>query len=304
MPVHLRHFSLRWIALGVAMGLVAVSAWAVQAATTTGSLEAETGAAAELTVSNATASGQQAIRFGTPSTDPGGGGAPAGELLWNGDFETGDFSQYMEADTRQEGSAEAPALVTDVVRQGKYAVKFVLNGSAGDVSRGELLPDQDIVGLFEEGEEYWFGHSTMIPAGPINTDRWQIIWNMHHAGRTGSVPVEMSQEGGQFQISGNESHPAGGQFWEKSLGAVKLGAWDDWQVRIKFSVNDGEVEVWRNGVNVLPAFKPVGGTLYPDAELFNYWKFGYYRAGDISEPGTIYYDNVKMGTTREIVGAR
>ncbi len=305
--------------IGVALGAVfavfaligAVAILSTNAVTSAVSNEPESGApiGAAAKVSDQNASAQQAIKFGVAATPPPGPIPPppdGGRLIWNGDFEPGNFSQYMQADTRQNGAGEQPVIVTSPVRQGSKAVKFTINGPASDISRTELLPEQKIVGLFREGQEFWFGHSTLISEGPINTSNWQVVWNLHHAGRTGSVPVEISQERGSYNISGNESHTAGGQFWKKDLGPVALNKWDDWQVRVKFSTRTGvgEVEVWRNGVNVVPTFKPVGGTLYPESDTFSYWKFGYYRNGPISERGTIYYDNVKMGTSRAIVAQR
>ena len=65
----------------------------------------------------------------------------------------------------------------------------------------------------------------------------------------------------------------------------------------------GYVEVWKNRKLVLPRFQPSSGTMYPkeDGEPISYLKTGYYRNGAISTPGTIYFDNWKVGTSREAV---
>jgi hypothetical protein len=78
-------------------------------------------------------------------------------------------------------------------------------------------------------------------------------------------------------------------------------------VHISFSPEpqDGFVEVWHDGQQVLDRFSPEGGTMYPvekggdDPE--SYLKTGYYRSGKISRPGVLYFDGWRVGSTREAV---
>jgi hypothetical protein len=78
----------------------------------------------------------------------------------------------------------------------------------------------------------------------------------------------------------------------------------DWVVHAVFSPDpeEGYVEIWKDGVVVLPRFQPRSGTMYPSSSSPTvYLKVGYYRDRSISAPGRIYYDSMRVGTTRAAV---
>ena len=66
--------------------------------------------------------------------------APAAELLWTGDFETGDFSQYISK-LSGEGTRSSKRIVTSPVRSGRYATELTILGlgSESGNERAELI---------------------------------------------------------------------------------------------------------------------------------------------------------------------
>ncbi|MDN5933278.1 MAG: polysaccharide lyase, partial [Pseudonocardia sp.] len=122
---------------------------------------------------------------------------------------------------------------------------------------------------------------------------WSLIAQWKNDG-TGSPPLELSVEGGQYALSGGYGHPDGAQTWSEPLADAVTGAWVDWTFHIVFSDGaDALVEVWKDGEAILTGFSPDAGTLYPG--LDSYLKLGYYRDTAIDQVGTVIHDNWWMG---------
>lgn len=235
------------------------------------------------------------------------------DLLWIGDVETGDLSQFKDTPWNVTRGGEPPRVVDDpqLVRQGRYAVRVAIpSEETGDKKdgaccdpRSELEPN---IGNIQDGDDLWFGFSSMPAADfPIDAD-WQVItqWKQR---ADGSPPVSFKVKDGQYLLSGGAGHPDEPEPYDKVLAPVAPGQWSDWVVHIKFSPEpkDGFVEVWQNGRQVLERFSPESGTMYPpkkgDKEAESYLKTGYYRNGSISRPGVLYFDAWRVGTSREAV---
>ena len=82
------------------------------------------------------------------------------EVLWRGDFETGNLKQWRGP----AASNEAVKVVSDLVRAGKYAVRIDGSNAArtGDRDRIEFQHQPAPPGT-EEGTERYFGWSVYIP---------------------------------------------------------------------------------------------------------------------------------------------
>jgi hypothetical protein len=184
---------------------------------------------------------------------------------------------------------------------GTYAGKYTIPAGG---NRSENITNPD--GAFVEGDNLWFSYSTYLNADvPLNTTNWQVIGQWKNDG-FGSPPMEMAISNGRFKATGGWGWPGTDtptipKLAERDLGVATTGIWDTWLYNIKFSSDPtvGTVNTWRNGVQVITDWKPIGGTLYPSKT--SYWKLGYYRSTSINQSSTVVLDNAKYGTTKESV---
>lgn len=235
------------------------------------------------------------------------------DLLWVGDLETGNLSQFKETPWNITRGGDQPEIVDDpeFVREGRYALKIAIptgeteenkKGACCD-PRAELEPD---LGDIRSGDDLWFGFSTMLAADFPDSADWQVI-TQWKGKADGSPPVSFKVKDGKYVLAGGDGHPDEIGGYEKDLAPATPGQWADWVVHIKFSpdADDGFVEVWHNGQQVLQRFAPETGTMYAaeksgeDAE--SYLKTGYYRSGEISRSGVLYFDGWRIGTNRAAV---
>jgi polysaccharide lyase-like protein len=233
---------------------------------------------------------------------------PPGMLLWSGDMETGDVSQFQETPWNTVGGPP-PKVVEQPVRSGRYAVELSLVGATAPDegiccgSRNEIEPKfRDMA----EGEDLWFAFSTYLDANfPTYYADFQTIMQFKQ-NFDGSPPLEMTVEEGEFRIEGGYGHPDGSQLFREPVGHADKDRWIDWILHVKFSPDPkvGYVEVWRDGQLVLPRFAPPGGTMYvnpADGSALSSVKTGYYRERNIDSVGRIFFDEWRIGTSVEVV---
>lgn len=242
-----------------------------------------------------------------PSVEPASA-APLPEqgLLWTGDAETGDLSQFAENPANNVGGIP-PTVETDVVRDGRYAIVLGLKGATKSTdgiccgTRNELLPKfRDL----KEGDDLWFGFSTYLAPGFPTDTGWQLITQFKE-NFDGSPPLGLYVEEGQYKVEGGYGYPGGSRLFINPLSPASTGQWVDWVWHVKFSSDPrlGFIELWQNGTLVQPRFAPPGGTLYPGTgdQAGGYVKTGPYRDPSVSEPATLYLDSWKIGTSRDVV---
>lgn len=233
-------------------------------------------------------------------------------LVWVGDLETGDLSQFKDTPWNVTRGGVAPEVVSDpqFVREGRYALKIAIPTEETDDKEGaccdprsEVEPD---IGDIREGDDLWFGFSTMLASDfPTDAD-WQVI-TQWKARADGSPPLSLNVKDGKYVLAGGAGHPDEERPFERDLAPAEPGKWADWLVHIKFSADpaEGFVEIWHDGQPALARFSPETGTMYPaekggeDPE--SYLKTGYYRDGKIGRPGVLYFDGWRVGGTREAV---
>lgn len=227
-------------------------------------------------------------------------------LLWTGDLETGDLSQFVDGPWNDVGGTR-PRVVTSPVRDGRYAVEVGITGatSAADGiccgSRDELLPKFPDL---HEGDDLWFGFSTYLAPGFSLYPDWQLITQFKQD-FDGSPPLGLYVEEGRYKVEGGYGYPAGPLPFTIPLGPVATGTWTDWVWHVKFSSapDVGYVEVWQDGALVLPHYAPLSGTLYPGTgdRAGSYVKTGPYRDPAVTTPETMYLDSWRIGTSRAAV---
>jgi hypothetical protein len=230
--------------------------------------------------------------------------ASADEPLWVGNAEGGDLLQFEETPWNT-AFADRPEVVSqpEHVRSGQYAIRSSIPANPPRGSgiccgaRSELEPKIENIG---EGDDLYFGFSTQLSTDFPVDEAWQVITQWKQI--EGSPPLSLNVELGEYQLQGGASHPAGPQHFIEPVGEAVPGTWVDWVVHIVFSSDSdvGFVEVWRDGQLVLPRFHPPGGTIYPSDETI-YLKTGYYRNWGINEPGSVYYDDWRVGATLQSV---
>lgn len=244
---------------------------------------------------------------GAPDEEPPTAELPPG-VLWIGDAETGDLSQFEDTPWNTV-EAEAPTVVEDpaFVRDGRFAIRTAIPGAADidEGTRSEVVPD---LGNIRPGDDMWFAFSTLLGDGFPVDQQWQVIAQWKNEGE-GSPPLSINVEDGRYLLAGGAGHPDDGvEAFEQGLGPAVPGQWVDWTVHITFSTerSTGTVEIWQNDTLVLPAFTPDSGTLYPSDDEDgprSYVKLGYYRNSDIEPGGEVYFDNWRIGTSRDAVSA-
>ncbi|HTO96061.1 MAG TPA: polysaccharide lyase, partial [Myxococcales bacterium] len=205
-------------------------------------------------------------------------------VLWKGDYETGDVSQWSGVD----GLPARLTIVQSPAHQGRYALRAELH--QGDVAsngtRNELrLSDSGFNEV--EGNERWYAWSTLFPSDfPAPTGAWQVFTQWHHSGCCGSPPVELDVEGETIQLAHD-----GATVWSAPL---VRGVWHDFVMHVLWSSSgSGFVELYYDGTKVLD--HTAMQTLHSGE--YAYLKQGLYRDASISPVGVVYHDGMVMGTS-------
>ena len=210
--------------------------------------------------------------------------APGTSVVWRGDFETGNISQWSG---KQMVSADRLAIVSSPMRQGRYALKATVRQGDNPISasgnRNELFRYTNE----KSGDEYFYSWSTMFASDFPNASTWQVFTQWHHSGCCGSPPVEFFVYGQEIRLNVN-----GTTVWKTPLVRAQ---WNDFTFHVKWSPTStvGFIELWHNGKQVIT--KRYMTTMY--SGQYNYLKMGLYRNSTISQVGVVYHDGFTMGRT-------
>ncbi len=213
------------------------------------------------------------------------------EVVWKGDFETGNISQWTRS---QSVSNSRLQVVTDMVREGRYALKATVR--QGDDPIGASGNRNELLYISEEktGSTYFYKWSTLFPQNYPLSDGWQVFAQWHQEGCCGSPPLEFFVKGDRMflRVGGSEAPIS----WE---GPLSRGEWHDFVLQVKWSSNAkvGFVQLWHNGKVALP--KTMGATQF--GSEMNYLKLGLYREDTIKPEASVYHDGFTMSTTLEDV---
>jgi hypothetical protein len=211
------------------------------------------------------------------------GGTGSG-VVWRGDFETGDRSQW---DREQMVSSDRLQVVPSPVRQGSYALKATVRH--GDDPINSSGNRNELVKMTREpvGSEYYYRWSTMFASDFPSVRTWQLFTQWHHEGSSGSPPLELYVYGEEMRL--NIGGDPGTLVWKAPL---VRGQWQDFIFHVKWSPDPsvGFVELYHNGQLVLP--KRYIATQFPG--MLNYLKLGLYRSDTITQTGVVYHDGFTM----------
>ena len=209
-----------------------------------------------------------------------------GAVLFRGDFDTGDASQFRNVQS-------APGRVTfgtsgPAPFQGSHWGRFAVQpgDEAASGNRAEVTgPD------FDEGDERWIRQAIYVPTGTATESGWRLVAQFHNLGG-GSPPVALFLESGS-DLSFEVGHGDSSTFdWNGP--AIQRNRWYDVALHIRFSSNPsvGFVEVYLDGrrqtmTNGQP--RRYRATLEDGGA---YYKTGIYRSDSIGQTDVVYHDNV------------
>ena len=213
------------------------------------------------------------------------GAATAGSsVVWRGDFETGDRTQWTST---QMVSSDRLAVVSSPLREGRYALKATVR--QGDDPINSSGNRNELVKLTREpvGSEYYYRFSTMFASDFPSVRTWQLFTQWHHEGGSGSPPLEFYVYGEEIRL--NIGGDPGVIVWKAPL---VRGQWQDFILHVKWSPDAtvGFVELYHQGQLVLP--KRHIATMFPG--MLNYLKVGLYRSDTVSQMGVVYHDGWVM----------
>ncbi|MFM2151860.1 MAG: hypothetical protein RL199_295 [Pseudomonadota bacterium] len=217
--------------------------------------------------------------------------APArAELLWRGDFSTGDLSQWTKTESKNVRSRLR--LAADPAGAGGRALRVLVRhgdepiGASGN--RNELVWRGDDI---REGVERHYAWSTFWPEGESEQPGWQIFTQWHHFEGGGSPPLAFLVRDGQVQLGTNTN---------EVLWAVPLerGRWHDFAFHVRWSSDPsrGLVELWYDG---RIAVRRTLATLFPGQGV--YLKQGLYRSTRIRADQVVFHRGMRVGTTLDDV---
>jgi hypothetical protein len=216
------------------------------------------------------------------------GPAVAG-VVWRGDFETGDRSQYTGA---QMVSPDRLQVVTSPVAEGRYALKATVRQGDDPINSSGNRNELVYQGNEAVGSEYYYRWKVMFPADYPSVRTWQVFTQWHHTGCCGSPPVEFFVYGEEIRLTLTSSVTP----WTTKL---VRGVWHEFIFHVRWSADPkvGFVELWHNRQQVLP--KRYLATMY--AGMKNYLKLGLYRSDTVSQVGVVYHDGFIQATRLEDV---
>ena len=194
--------------------------------------------------------------------------------LFTGDFETGDFSQWHQVNYIESYQPKRIQLVSDIVRQGRYAARFEVRpgdktSSGNSYSAGASGERAEIAqhwgGVEAEGESYYYSFSMYLPPDWIQEqDGYRIPLQFHSVDKMldGYSPppplsIDFLPRGNRPNGVGNgglylELH--GGDVSSKSYATgtkapilplpVQTGVWHDFVMYVHWHRSGGDVKIW------------------------------------------------------------
>ncbi|WP_407736329.1 heparin lyase I family protein [Hyalangium sp.] len=207
--------------------------------------------------------------------------------LWKGDFETGNLSQWSR---QQSVASDRLLVVSDVVREGRYALKATVHKGDNPISASGNRNEVLYLSRETPGQEYFYKWSTMFPSDYPSANTWQLFAQWHQDGCCGSPPLEFYLQGEEMRMRVGGS--SGRVLWHSPL---QRAHWNDFVLHVKWSADSkaGFVELYKDGKLVVP--KTMVATQFGSEK--NYLKLGLYRDASISQTASVYHDGFVMGTS-------
>jgi hypothetical protein len=209
--------------------------------------------------------------------------ASPAEVIWRGDFETGNLDQWKGAP-----KSDGVKVVQDIVREGKHALRIDGTNAAkrGTLDRIEFQHQPAPPGT-AEGTERYFGWSIYLPKKL--TDTFHTV-GYFETRNSWSQLMSFEAKGEDLKFSTRVPYKL---HWT-GTGKLTPGRWHDFAVHVLWSRDPakGFIEVWFDGETVVPLTKTA--TLKDENVAF--LQVGFARETS-TVPETILIDHVVEATT-------
>src|SRR5579885_745302 len=195
-------------------------------------------------------------------TVPSGYPASDGQILWDGDWETGDTSQWSIHAGGSWGNSTV-TVVTSPVRYGKYAGKLTLNPGSGNV-RAEITSSQADTGGYP-GQAWYYSFSAYFPSNPDASTGWSdwndfTQWMDMRANCSPPIGFYIHPDGHLYMSNEITLQQPGNCGYgnvpvkDYDLGPIVYDQWIDFTAYFKWSEDPtvGFAQVWRDGQKVVP----------------------------------------------------
>lgn len=214
-----------------------------------------------------------------------------GSVLFSGDFNTGDLSQWgvvhsQTADRVTVGTSNPSPF------EGVYRARFEVrpgDGVEGEGNRAEVTAPQP-AGWFAEGQERWVRQSVYVPSQTLESD-WKLI-TQYSANGVGSPALAMFLVGGSsphFELRHGDSSTTD---WVGPK--LKFDRWYDIAVHVRYSSSPatGFIEVYLEGAKQTLTNGQTRRHRTTMEHGKAYLKVGIYRNASHSSNNVVYHDNV------------
>jgi hypothetical protein len=258
-----------------------------------------------------------------PSSSPSEQPPPAtGQRVFTGDFDTGNFGQWPQCQTRFYNGACSgmPAgypLTIEAGHQGQYGARFEVHDGDQPFCCGERA---QLVGpsIETEGKDYWYAWDVNVDPTFPTSNSWQVLMQWHST-VDGSPPLNFLAEGDNLVLETrprpNEPYSGITNIWTTPLAK---GSWHDIQIHVHWSSSPsaGFVELWHdgtrqtftatpaehgNGVSCVGATRCGFRTIYP-GDAGNRSMVTYYRDAAVNGTGVVHHDGYRIATTQGALG--
>lgn len=210
-------------------------------------------------------------------------------------FEDFEKETYFDKIHRQFPEDHSFAVVDSPVYSGKYSGKFELR--YGDKRATKTGRRSEV--LFPElpNKERWYSFMVYFPSNDYMDDKdSELISQWHNCCGTPTVGFR-NKDGRLLILIGFDRKMRVSQWTNFDLGRIPKDNWQEFVFHIIHSeTNEGLVEVWQNGKQVVKHFGP---NMEKGSELPR-WKIGIYKSTWDDRPTSvnkrvIYFDNIKVG---------
>lgn len=250
---------------------------------------------------------------GSASGGAGGAGGAVGVVVFTGDFETGNLSQwaYIEQCRPERilvyDASTAPA-GAPMPRQGRYAARFrVLDTDVSPCTstenpRAEVETSEQ---LLRPGNDIWEFWSVYIPVDHATPrDGWFLFQEDYGAPWDGPPAIGWIYD---FYSTPHQFRVDRGQGYEDQVAWYPMikGRWADFLIHKKLANTNnggGFIEAWIDGVAVRfgNVTRLMTRTMHTTQRTVGFY-LSSYRSTGMFDLFDVYYDAVKIGTSREVV---